>query len=94
MRAQRPQVVIMAAAKVGGIQANNSYPAEFMRDNLAMQTNVIDAAYRHGTRKLTVSGLKLHLPEARAAADERGLPAHRAARAHQRVVCDRQDRRA
>ena len=42
--AHRPEVVIMAAAKVGGIHANNSYPAEFIHDNLAIQTNVIDAA--------------------------------------------------
>src|SRR5476651_512366 len=54
--AQRPEVVIMAAAKVGGIYANNSYPADFIRDNLAVQINVIDAAYRHGARKLTFLG--------------------------------------
>ena len=41
--AHRPEIVIMAAAKVGGIHANDSYAAEFIRDNLAVQTNVIDA---------------------------------------------------
>ena len=61
--AQRPQVVIMAAAKVGGIHANNSYAAEFIRDNLAVQTNVIDAAYRHGTRKLTFLGSSCIYPK-------------------------------
>jgi len=61
--AQRPEVVIMAAAKVGGIHANNSYAAEFIRDNLAVQTNVIDAAWRHGTRKLTFLGSSCIYPK-------------------------------
>ena len=46
----------MAAAKVGGIVANDTYPADFIRDNLEIQTNVIDAAYRNGTRKLCFLG--------------------------------------
>jgi len=53
---QRPQYVFLAAAKVGGIEANRSHPAQFLRDNLQIQTNVIDAAYRHGTRKLLFLG--------------------------------------
>lgn len=53
---QRPQLVFMAAARVGGIVANRSYPVEFLRDNLQIQTNIIDAAYRHGTRKLLFLG--------------------------------------
>ena len=53
---QRPQYVFLAAAKVGGIEANRSLPAQFMRDNLQIQTNVIDAAQRHGTRKLLFLG--------------------------------------
>jgi GDP-L-fucose synthase len=52
----RPQVVVLAAAKVGGIHANATYPADFIRDNLQIQTNVIDAAYRNGTRKLLFLG--------------------------------------
>ena len=52
----KPAVVILAAAKVGGIHANNHYPADFIRDNLQIQTCVIDAAYRHGTRKLLFLG--------------------------------------
>jgi GDP-L-fucose synthase len=52
----RPEVVIMAAARVGGIHANNSRPAEFLRDNLLMQENVIDAAYRSGTGKFVFLG--------------------------------------
>ena len=53
---ERPDYVFMAAAKVGGIVANDSYPADFIRDNLEIQTNVIDAAYRAGTRKLCFLG--------------------------------------
>jgi GDP-L-fucose synthase len=53
---QRPQYVFLAAAKVGGIEANRSYPAQFIRDNLQIQTNIIDAAYRNGTRKLLFLG--------------------------------------
>ena len=52
----RPAYVFMAAAKVGGILANDRNPAEFLRDNLAIQTNVIDAAWRHGTAKLLFLG--------------------------------------
>jgi GDP-L-fucose synthase len=46
----------MAAAKVGGIVANDTYPADFIRDNLEIQTNLIDAAYRNGTRKFCFLG--------------------------------------
>jgi GDP-L-fucose synthase len=53
---ERPDYVFMAAAKVGGIAANDAYPADFIRDNLEIQTNVIDAAYRAGTRKLCFLG--------------------------------------
>jgi GDP-L-fucose synthase len=48
----RPKVVILAAARVGGIVANAESPADFIRDNLLIQTNVIDAAYRYGVSKL------------------------------------------
>jgi GDP-L-fucose synthase len=54
--AERPEYVFLAAARVGGILANSSRPAEFIRDNLAIQTNVIDAAYRFGVRKLQFLG--------------------------------------
>ncbi|HEY0913374.1 MAG TPA: NAD-dependent epimerase/dehydratase family protein, partial [Solimonas sp.] len=53
---ERPDYVFLAAAKVGGIQANSRYPAEFIQDNLAVQTNVIHSAWRHGTRKLLFLG--------------------------------------
>jgi GDP-L-fucose synthase len=51
-----PEYVILAAAKVGGILANSTYPATFIRDNLAIQTHVIDAAYHSGVRKLLFLG--------------------------------------
>jgi len=54
--AERPDYVFLAAARVGGIHANDSYPADFLRDNLQIQTNVIDAAQRHGVRKLMFLG--------------------------------------
>jgi GDP-L-fucose synthase len=52
----RPEYVFMAAAKVGGIVANDSYPADFIGDNLKIQTNVIDSAHRHGVKKLCFLG--------------------------------------
>ncbi len=54
--AERPEYVFMAAAKVGGIVANDTYPADFIFDNLQIQTNLIDASYRHGTRKFCFLG--------------------------------------
>lgn len=53
---ERPDQVYLAAAKVGGIYANNTYPAEFIYDNLMVQANVIDSAFRHGVKKLLFLG--------------------------------------
>lgn len=53
---EKPDFVFLAAAKVGGIVANNEYPADFIRDNLLIQTNIIDAAYRNGVAKLLFLG--------------------------------------
>jgi GDP-L-fucose synthase len=61
--ATRPRYVFLAAAKVGGILANMDFPAQFLADNLAIQTNVIDAAYRHGTRKLLFLGSSCIYPK-------------------------------
>lgn len=55
-RIEQPEYVFLAAARVGGILANSTYPAEFMRDNLAIQTNVIDAAYRYSVTRLLFLG--------------------------------------
>jgi len=59
----RPEYVFLAAAKVGGIKANSDYPAQFIRDNLQIQTNVIDAAYRHGVKKLLFLGSSCIYPK-------------------------------
>jgi GDP-L-fucose synthase len=59
----RPEYVFFAAAKVGGILANSSYPAEFLQDNLVIQTNIIDAAYRTGVRKLLFLGSSCIYPK-------------------------------
>jgi GDP-L-fucose synthase len=53
---EQPQVVFLAAARVGGIHANSTYPGDFIRDNLLIQTNVIDAAQRHGVRRFVFLG--------------------------------------
>jgi GDP-L-fucose synthase len=53
---ERPDQVYLAAAKVGGIHANNTYPAEFIYQNLIIEANVIDAAFRHGVQKLLFLG--------------------------------------
>jgi GDP-L-fucose synthase len=56
MQDRRPDAVIMAAAKVGGILANNSFPVDFLYENLVVQSNVIEAAFRSGVRKLLFLG--------------------------------------
>lgn len=60
---QRPSHVFLAAAKVGGILANDRFPADFIRDNLQIQTNVIDAAWRHGVQKLLFLGSSCIYPK-------------------------------
>ncbi len=60
---ERPDHVFLAAAKVGGIHANNAYPAEFLYDNLCIQNAVIDAAWRHGVRKLLFLGSSCIYPK-------------------------------
>ena len=58
-----PEYVILAAAKVGGIGGNSTYPADFIYDNLMIQTNVIDAAYRNGVKKLLFLGSSCIYPK-------------------------------
>jgi GDP-L-fucose synthase len=60
---QKPEYVFLAAARVGGILANDTRPAEFLKENLAIQTHVIDAAYRHGARKLLFLGSSCIYPK-------------------------------
>jgi GDP-L-fucose synthase len=61
--AERPATVVMAAAKVGGIMANSTYPADFISDNLRMQVNVLDAAARHGASHLLFLGSSCIYPK-------------------------------
>ncbi|SOH95454.1 GDP-L-fucose synthase [Monaibacterium marinum] len=63
MQKERPDAIVLAAAKVGGIHANNSQPAEFLRDNLVLQTNVIHAAYQIGVEKLLFLGSSCIYPK-------------------------------
>ncbi len=62
-REERPEHVLLAAAKVGGILANDTRPAEFIHDNLEIQTNVIDAAYQSGTERLLFLGSSCIYPK-------------------------------
>jgi GDP-L-fucose synthase len=59
----QPTVVVLAAAKVGGIEANNSYPADFLLDNLKIQTHVIETAWRSGVRRLLFLGSSCIYPK-------------------------------
>jgi len=63
MQLHKPDQVYLAAAKVGGIHANNTYPAEFIADNLAIQSNVIQAAYNAGVQKLLFLGSSCIYPQ-------------------------------
>src|SRR5947208_13133306 len=60
---EKPAVVIFAAAKVGGIKANNDFPVEFLLENLRIQNNVIHAAYENGARKLLFLGSSCIYPK-------------------------------
>ena len=79
MERAQPQAVFVAAATVGGILANATRPAEFLYDNLAIETNIIHAARKTGVEKLLLLGILVHLSAAGAAADDRGAAAHRPA---------------
>ncbi len=60
---EKPDYVFLAAAKVGGIHANNEYPAEFIRDNLLIQTNIIHAAYKNNVKRLMFLGSSCIYPK-------------------------------
>lgn len=60
---EKPEFVFLAAAKVGGILANETYPADFIRENLEIQTNVIDASYRNGVERLLFLGSSCIYPK-------------------------------
>jgi len=60
---ERPEYVFLAAVKVGGIMANSTYPADFIRENLQIQTKIIDSAYRSGVKKLEFLGSSCIYPK-------------------------------
>jgi len=60
---EKPEYVFLAAAKVGGIQANNTHPAEFIYDNLMIETNIIHSAWKHGVTKLLFLGSSCIYPK-------------------------------
>ena len=60
---EKPDYVFLAAARVGGILANNTYPAEFIRDNLVIQTSIIHAAYQNGVERLLFLGSSCVFPK-------------------------------
>lgn len=62
-RVERPEYIFLAAAKVGGIHANNTYPAEFIYDNMLIQNNVIQGAHQYGVRKLMFLGSSCIYPK-------------------------------
>jgi GDP-L-fucose synthase len=90
--AKHPDFVFLAAAKVGGILANNDYPADFIRDNLIIQTNVIEASRNARVKRLLFLGSSCIYPKLCAAANQRGIPAHRPTRAYQPTLRNCQDR--
>lgn len=60
---ERPEFVFLAAAKVGGINANNTYPADFIYQNLMIESNIVHASYRHGVKKLMFLGSSCIYPK-------------------------------
>lgn len=60
---EKPEYVFLAAAKVGGIHANNTYPAEFLYDNLMIETNIINSAYKNNVKKLLFLGSSCIYPK-------------------------------
>ena len=93
LREQRPDYIFIAAAKVGGIHANNTYRAEFLYQNLLIEANLIDGAHRAGVQRLMFLGSSCIYPRDCPQPIKEDVPADRAARADQRALRDRQDRR-
>ena len=60
---EQPEYVFLAAAKVGGIHANDTYPVDFIRDNILIQTNIIDQAFKNGAKKLLFLGSSCIYPK-------------------------------
>ena len=90
---ERPEHVFLAAAKVGGIYANNTYPADFIAQNLAIQSNVIQQSYETGVQTTPFSGFELHLSQALSPAHQRRVSALWTLGADKPALCDSEDRR-
>lgn len=88
----RPDVMIVAAARVGGILANATEPVDFLNDNLLIQTSLLEAAHAAGVERLIFSGIVVHLPEVRIAADRGVFAPHRRARVDERGIRHCEDR--
>nr|WP_290940995.1 NAD-dependent epimerase/dehydratase family protein [Haliscomenobacter sp.] len=80
---EQPEYVFLAAAKVGGIDANNTYRGEFLYDNLMIQNNVIHSSKEYGVKKVAVSGIIVYLPKTGATTAKRRILALRFFRAYQ-----------
>ena len=78
---EKPDFVILAAAKVGGIHANNKYKAEFIYDNLMIESNVIHFAYKNNVKKLLFRFI-LYLSKGITSANKRGIPSKWSFRIH------------
>ena len=89
---ERPEFVFLAAAKVGGILANNTYPGEFISENLAIQTNVIEAAYKSGVKRLLFLGSSCIYPRDRPQPIREEYMLTSTARSNQRTVPTRSPR--
>jgi len=91
-RGEKIDAVFMAAARVGGIHANNTYRADFIYENLMVECNVIQAAFEYGVERLLFLGSSCIYPRS-CPQPMREESAERLPGAHQRTVCGRQDRR-
>jgi nucleoside-diphosphate-sugar epimerase len=89
----KPEFVFMAAAKVGGIHANNTQPAAFLFENLQVQNNLIHAAYQAGVRKLLFLGSSCIYPKLAPQPLKEEYLLTRRTGAHKPMVCRRKDRR-
>ena len=90
---EKPAHVFLAAARVGGIHANNSYPAWFIRDNLVIQNNIIHAAYLSGVERLLFLGSSCIYPKLAPQAHAGKPPVDRSVGTYQRALRDCQDSR-
>ena len=88
---EKPEYVFLAAAKVGGIHANNAYPAEFIHQNLAIQTNIIHESWRNNVKRMLFLGSSCIYPARLPPAHEGRIPLDRPAGDDQPALCAGQD---